>query len=100
MRENCISDCVKHRLKKDSEITRNHSSTINTAQLSKYVWKLKEKNVTPSIKWRVIKAVHTNAKSKFCKLSLMEKFYLINSLDNVKVLNLQNLLVNVDIRIS
>ena len=71
-----------------------HNKYSTDTELSKYVWKLKEKNVTRSIKWRVIKAVHTNAKSNFCKLCLMEKFYLINSLDDVKVLHQRSELIS------
>ena len=63
---------------------RNHISSFNNEQnkrkteLSKYVWSLKNENKIPTIKWKILKVIYSKTTSEFCKLCLMEKFYILN----------------------
>ena len=54
-------------------------------KLSKYVWELKKENKIPFIKWRILKKVY--ARFHYCKLCLMEKLYINNSIEVERLLN-------------
>lgn len=62
----------------------NHKTSFNNknkqgaTELSKFIWKLKEKNINFNIKWRILKHVSAclNGDLK-CKLCISEKFYII-----------------------
>ena len=40
----------------------------NSTELSKYVWSLKENDMMPSIKWKIVKIIYGKATSSFRKL--------------------------------
>ena len=71
-----------------------HKKYQKETELSKYVWKLKEQQKHPSVIWSIIKVVNTKCSSKYCKLSLMEKLYIIKSLDDINMLNKRSELVS------
>ena len=72
---------------------RNHVSSFNNEQhktkteLSKYVWSLKNENKIPTIKWKILKVIYSNATSEFCKLCLMETLYILDALGDDRCLN-------------
>lgn len=62
---------------------RNHTLSFrnekykNSTELSKHIWKLKEKGLAYNIQWNIInKAPPYNPISKVCNLCLTEKYYL------------------------
>ena len=62
----------------------NHKSSFknekkrNSTELSKHVWKLKEKNIKHHITWRIIKRAKAyDPASNRCNLCLREKFFII-----------------------
>ena len=50
---------------------------VNSNELSKYMWKLKDEKITASIKWNIMSIVHGTPKGGVCKLCLTEKFWLL-----------------------
>jgi len=64
-----------------------HAKYEKSTELSKYVWSLKKESKSPIITWRILKHVRGNPQSNYCKLCLNEKFYIINSLEDVNLLN-------------
>jgi len=71
-----------------------HKGYEKETGLSKYVWELKEQNKSPSIKWSIVKKVNSKPINNFCKLCLMEKLYIIKSLDNKDMLNKKSELIS------
>ena len=75
---------------------RNHNSSFRLqnrskhTELSKYVWELKNENKIPFIKWRILKKVYAKPRFNYCKLCLMEKLYINNSIGDEKLLNKQS----------
>ena len=63
-------------------------------ELSKYIWKLKEDGKSPSIKWSIVKRVNSTPNKSFCKLCLMEKLFIIKSLDDNNMLNKRSELIS------
>ena len=59
----------------------------NSKELSKYVWSLIE-NKTPSIKWKIVKIVHSKVTSSFGKLCLTEKLFILNVVRDDKCLRI------------
>ena len=56
-----------------------HEKHSNCTELSKHVWKLKNKGKQYNIKWSIItKASPYNNKSKRCNLCIAEKFHILN----------------------
>ena len=50
----------------------------NATELSKHIWKLKEKHVNCSIKWKVVgKAPSYSNHTKRCRLCILEKFFIL-----------------------
>ena len=82
------------------EKLRNHTKSFNhrryqkETKLSKYIVTFKHQNKTPTIKWKVVKVVNSKVKLNFCKLSLTEKYYTINTLGNPSLLNKRSEFVN------
>ena len=75
-RGNFTLEFPKHLLRNVSEITRKkytHKKYRNSTELSKYIWKLKDANIAPTVTWKVVAKVFSNTKIKFCKLCLTEK---------------------------
>ena len=62
--------------------------------LSKYIWDLTSSHKFPTIKWCIVRKIHGNAKSDFCKLCLTEKYFILNNLGDNKLLNKKSEFVN------
>ena len=62
--------------------------------MSKHFWRLKEDNLTPHVKWQIIRTSSTpiNFKSK-CPLCLEEKIEIVRFKDRGELLNSRNELV-------
>lgn len=72
---------------------RNHESDT---ELSKYVWKIKDKHKRmPSLKWSIIKSIPSYSNTtKKCPLCLHEKFHIINYPDEDELLNKKSELIS------
>ena len=56
----------------------NHFKYSTETALSKFIWKLKEKNIDYSISWRIVdRATIYNPLTRVCKLCTLEKFYIL-----------------------
>ena len=64
-----------------------HKKYVNSTELSKYMWKLKDEKTTPSIKWNIMSIVHGIPKGCVCKLCLTEKFWLLKHFNDEHLLN-------------
>ena len=71
-----------------------HRRYENQTELSKYIWKLKDENKVPTIKWSILKKTGGSVSKSYCKLCLMEKLFIIKSIDNVNILNRRNELIS------
>ena len=71
-----------------------HEQHKNDTELSKYIWDLTSAHKVPTIKWCIVRKIHGNAKSDFCKLCLTEKYFILNNLGNNKLLNKKSKFVN------
>ena len=73
---------------------RNHSKRHATA-LSKYIWTLKDNNVSYNLQWKIIdKGKSYSPSSKMCSLCIKEKYYIICK-PNMSSLNCRNELASV-----
>ena len=79
----------KERFSNQKKSYKNESYKTDT-ELSKYVWSLRDDGKTPIIKWSIIKQIYTKTQSNFCKLCLMEKYYILDTLGDEKCLNKRN----------
>ena len=48
-----------------------HKAYSRSAELSKYIWHVKETGVNPIIKWSIVEKIYWNTKINYCKLSLL-----------------------------
>ena len=64
-----------------------HEQHKNDTELSKYIWDLTSAQKVPTIKWSIVRKIHGNTKSDFCKLCLTEKYFILNDLGDNKLLN-------------
>ena len=71
-----------------------HPKYRNSTELSKYIWKLKDANLSVVTEWSIVRKVLPKTQSNFCKLFLFEKFYIIKSLNGPNLLNKKSELVN------
>ena len=55
-----------------------HQKYCTCTKLAKYLRELKEKNITPIIKWGILNKVYGNPEQKMCILYLTEKFWITN----------------------
>ena len=55
-----------------------HKNYVNSTEISKYMWKLKDEKITASIKWNIMSIIHATPKGGVCKLCLTEKFCFLN----------------------
>ena len=62
--------------------------------MSKYIWQLKDENITPIVTWNVVAKVFSDTKINFCKLCLTEKVFIINTLNDTQLLNKKSELTN------
>ena len=62
----------------------------NSTELSKYIWNLKNNNISYSIKWKILKRAKSyNNASKRCNLCIWEKYFIICKPD-IATLNRRN----------
>ena len=66
----------------------------SSTELSKYIWELKDANISPEIEWSIVTKVLSKTQLNFCKLCLSEKFYIIKSIKNLNWLILVVIKVN------
>ena len=71
-----------------------HQKYHNYTELAKYVWELKEKNIAPIIKWKILSKVYGNPKQNICILCLTEKLWIINFIHDNNYLNKKSELIN------
>ena len=64
-----------------------HKNYEKCTELSKYIWTLKSRGITPIVKWSIVKRVNSKTAANDCKLCLTEKFYIIQSLHDKNLLN-------------
>ena len=62
--------------------------------MPKYIWQLKDINITPTVTWKVVAKVFSDTKINFCKLCLTETVFIINALDDSQLLNKKSELIN------
>ena len=71
-----------------------HQKYRNCTELAKYVWELKEKNIVPIIKCKILSKVYGNPKQNMCILCLTEKLWIINFIHDNNYLNKKSELIN------
>jgi len=59
-----------------------HRKYSKSTELSKYIWELKDKGMTPTVQWKILKTIRSKTQPNYCKLCLAEKLLIINSLDD------------------
>ena len=64
-----------------------HNRYVNSTELSKYMWKLKEEKITANIKWNITSIVHGTLKGGVCKLCLTEQFWFLKHFNYKHLLN-------------
>ena len=75
------------------ECYRNHVKSFKNkkyskdTELSKYIWSLKDKKKTPTLKWSVMKSIKSSLRSSTCPLCLTEKLFIINHFNDANLLN-------------
>ena len=70
-----------------------HQKNRNCTELARYVWELKEENITTIIKWETFKVYGSSRQSK-CFLCLTEKLWMINFIHDNNYLNKKSELIN------
>ena len=64
-----------------------YSKYRNSTELSKYIWELKDANISPEIEGNIVTEALSKTQLNFCKLCLSEKFYIIKSLNDPNLPN-------------
>ena len=81
-----------------NERYRNHTSSFrhekNRNKTELNIWVLKKDKIVPSIKRNIIRIVRGKPTSNYCRLCLTEKFFIINSIGDNRVLNKRSEFVN------
>ena len=67
-----------------------HKTYSKSTELSKYIWDLKETGINPIVKWSIVEKIYCNTKINYCKLCLLEKLYIIDFIDDNRLLNKRN----------
>ena len=83
----------KHLSKHSFQITTKVLTMNNTKrskELSKYIWLLKEDQITSRIRWSVVEKVCGRTKINYCPLCLAEKSHLIEHFNDNRLLNKRN----------
>ena len=62
--------------------------------MSKYIWQLKESDISSDNSWEIIAQVYSNTRIKFCVLCFTEKLKIIDVFDDSRLLNKKSELVN------
>ena len=68
----------------------NHEHHKKSTELSKYIWSLKEDQITSTIRWSIVEKVYHRTKINFCPLCLAEKLNLIEHFNENRLLNKRN----------
>ena len=63
------------------------------AELTKYIWNLKNNSFKYNIHWKVVDKVYGNATSTMGKLCLREKLWIINQINDNNILNKKSELI-------
>ena len=71
-----------------------HVKYQHATKLAKHIWQLNKNNFCYSIKWSIALKVYGQANSLSCKLCLMEKYWIIKSIDNPNLLNKKSELIS------
>ena len=71
-----------------------HKMYVSSAELSKYMWKLKDEETTANIKWNIMSIVQGNPKGGVCNFYLAEKFYLLKNFDDEHLLNKKSMFIS------
>ena len=82
----------KERYRNHKRDFRNHHYEKST-ELSKYIWRLKKKGIECAVQWKVLSHVKGLTTKGFCSLRLTEKFWFIEYLENVNLLNKKSELI-------
>ena len=64
-----------------------HKEYINSTELSKYIWKLKDKPETLLITWNIMSVVNCRPRRGVCRLFLTEKLWLLKHFNDANLLN-------------
>ena len=64
-----------------------HKEYVNSTELSKYIWKLKDEGETPSITWNIMSVVNCRPRGGVWRLCLTEKLWLLKHVNDVNLLN-------------
>ena len=64
-----------------------HKQYIKSTELSKYIWDLKEAGITPIVKWSIVEKIYSDTKINYCKLCLLQKLYILDFIDDNRLLN-------------
>ena len=63
-----------------------HPKYSNSTEVLKYVWELKDANISPVIEWSIVTKVLSKTQLNFWILCLSEKFYRIKTLNDTTLL--------------
>ena len=63
-----------------------HPKYSNSTEVLKYLWELKDANISPVIEWSIVTKVLSKTQLNFWKLCLSEKFYRIKTLNDTTLL--------------
>ena len=61
-----------------------------STELSKYICDLRARGINPIVKCSIIEKIYSNTKIHYCKLCLLEKWYIIDFIDDNRLLNKRN----------
>ena len=71
-----------------------HQTYENNTNLSRYIWNLKNKNISYDITWSILSyAGKYNPTNKTCNLCLLEKVYILRH-DGAQLINKRNEIMN------
>ena len=59
-------------------------------QNSNYIWDLKDREINPIVKCSIVEKIYSNTKINYCKLWLLKKLYIIDFIDDNRLLNKRN----------
>ena len=71
----------------------NHNRYINSTELSKKIWELKEKHINYDVNWKIVKKASAYSGGKTCDLCLTEKHVILTS-KSKNLLNTRNELIS------
>ena len=67
-----------------------HKTYPKSTELSKRISNLKETEINQIVKWSIVERIYCNTKINYCKLCLLEKSYIIDFIDDNRLLNKRN----------